>query len=96
MTFKFWEMLKNASDVILVPKNIFFLTILNFVQSFVECKVSLADGTFMFSFAFPQATFHKVSRERQVPLNRLSFSKETEGLETSVKMNNAFIRFYTG
>jgi hypothetical protein len=27
-----------------VPKNIFFLKILNLVQSFVECKVSLADG----------------------------------------------------
>jgi hypothetical protein len=30
--------------VILVPKNIFLLKILNFMQSFVECKVSLADG----------------------------------------------------
>ncbi len=28
----------------LVPENIFSLKILNFVQSFVECKVSLADG----------------------------------------------------
>jgi ribosome-associated protein YbcJ (S4-like RNA binding protein) len=37
-------MLKNVSDVILVTKNILFLKILNFVQSFVECKVSLADG----------------------------------------------------
>jgi hypothetical protein len=37
-------MLKNASEVTLVPKNIFFLKILNFMQSFVECKVSLADG----------------------------------------------------
>jgi hypothetical protein len=37
-------MLKNASEVILVPKNIFFLIILNSVQSFVECKVSLADA----------------------------------------------------
>jgi iron only hydrogenase large subunit-like protein len=45
VTFKFWEMLKNVSEVILVTKNIFFLKILNFVQSFVECKVSLADGT---------------------------------------------------
>jgi hypothetical protein len=24
VTFKFWEMLKNASEVTLVPKNIFF------------------------------------------------------------------------
>jgi hypothetical protein len=40
----FGEMLKNASDVTLVPKNIFNLKILNFGQSFVECKVSLADG----------------------------------------------------
>jgi hypothetical protein len=46
VTFKFWEMLKNASEVTLVPKNIFSLKILNFVQSFVECKVSLADGIF--------------------------------------------------
>jgi hypothetical protein len=37
-------MLKNASEVTFVPKNIFFLKILNQVQSFVECKVSLADG----------------------------------------------------
>jgi hypothetical protein len=38
-------MLKNASKVTPVPKNIFFLLkILNFVQSFVGCKVSLADG----------------------------------------------------
>jgi hypothetical protein len=38
-------MLKNVSEVILVTKNMFFLKILNFVQSFVEGKVSLADGT---------------------------------------------------
>ncbi len=44
MTFKFWEMLKNASEETLVPNNIFFLKLLNFVQSFVECKVSLVDG----------------------------------------------------
>jgi hypothetical protein len=40
-------MLKNASEVTLVPKNIFFLKIPNLVQSFVEGKVSvvsLADG----------------------------------------------------
>jgi hypothetical protein len=36
-------MLKNASEVTLVPNNILFLKFLNFVQSFVECKVSLAD-----------------------------------------------------
>jgi hypothetical protein len=36
---------KNASEVTLVPENIFFLKILNFVQSFVEWKVSLVDGT---------------------------------------------------
>ncbi len=45
MTFKFWEMLKNASEVTLVTKNIFLLKFLTFVLSFVECKVSLADGT---------------------------------------------------
>jgi hypothetical protein len=45
VTFKFLEQLKNASEVTFVPKNIFFLKILNLVQSFVECKVSLADGT---------------------------------------------------
>ncbi len=44
VTFKFWEMLKNASEVTLVQKNIFFfLKIWNLVQSFVKCKVSLAD-----------------------------------------------------
>ncbi len=47
MTFKFWEMLKNVSEVTLVTNDTFFLKILNFVQSFVECKVSLADGTSM-------------------------------------------------
>jgi hypothetical protein len=36
-------MLKNVSEVTIVPKH-FFLKILNFVQSFVECEVSLADG----------------------------------------------------
>jgi hypothetical protein len=36
---------KNASEVTLVPKIYFFLTILNFVQSYVECEVILADGT---------------------------------------------------
>jgi hypothetical protein len=42
-------MLKNASEVIIVPKkkNFFFLKIVNFVQSFLECKVSLADGTYL-------------------------------------------------
>ncbi len=45
VTFELWEMLKNVSEVTLVTTNIFFLKILNFVQSFVECKVSLADGT---------------------------------------------------
>ncbi len=45
VTFTFWEMFKNASEVTLAPKKILFLKILNFVQSFVECKVSLADGS---------------------------------------------------
>jgi hypothetical protein len=35
---------KNVSEVTLVTKYFIFLKILNFVQSFVECKVSLADG----------------------------------------------------
>jgi hypothetical protein len=40
VTFKFWEMLKNVSDVTLAPKIFsFFLKILNFVQSFVGCKL---------------------------------------------------------
>ncbi len=42
---KFWELLKNCLRGILSTKKYFFLKILNFVQSFVECKVSLADGT---------------------------------------------------
>jgi hypothetical protein len=37
-------MLKNASEVTLVLKIIFFLKIPNVVQSFAECKVSPADG----------------------------------------------------
>jgi hypothetical protein len=45
VTFKFWEMLKNASEVTLVPKILFFLKILNLAQSFIECKVSPADGS---------------------------------------------------
>jgi hypothetical protein len=45
VTFKFREMLKNVSEVTLVTKIFFFPKILNFVHSFVECKVSLADGT---------------------------------------------------
>jgi hypothetical protein len=44
VTFKFWEMLKNASEVTLLPNYFFFLEIFNFVQSFVEFKVSLSDG----------------------------------------------------
>ncbi len=43
MTFKFWEVLKNASEVNLVQKKV--IKILNFAQSFVKCKVSLADDT---------------------------------------------------
>jgi hypothetical protein len=46
VAFKFWEVLKNASEVTQIPKNMFLLKILKFVQSFAECKVSLADGTF--------------------------------------------------
>jgi hypothetical protein len=38
-------MLKNPSEVALVPKNIFFLKILNLAQSFAKCKVSLAGGS---------------------------------------------------
>ncbi len=37
-------MLKNSSEVTLVPKKN-FLKIFNLVQSFVGCKVSLADGS---------------------------------------------------
>jgi hypothetical protein len=44
VTFKSWIMLKSVSEVTLLTKNIFSLKFLNFVQSFVECKVSLADG----------------------------------------------------
>jgi hypothetical protein len=38
--------LKTSEVTTSVPKNIYFLKILNFVQSFVECKVSLADGKY--------------------------------------------------
>jgi hypothetical protein len=38
-------MLKNVAEATLVTKNILFLKILPFVQSFLEFKVSLADGT---------------------------------------------------
>jgi hypothetical protein len=45
------EWVKNASEVTLVPRKC-FLKILNLVQSFVECKVSLADGTNKLSLKF--------------------------------------------
>jgi hypothetical protein len=38
-------MLENGSEVTIVP--FFSLKILNFMQSFVECKVSLADGMYV-------------------------------------------------
>jgi hypothetical protein len=38
-------MLKNASEITLLPKKYFFLKIFDFAQSFVECKVGLADGS---------------------------------------------------
>jgi hypothetical protein len=40
----FGKCLKMSQGVILVTKNSFSQNILNFVQSFVECKVSLANG----------------------------------------------------
>jgi hypothetical protein len=40
-------MLKNASEVTLVLKSNFFQRFLNFVQSYVEGKVSLADGMYI-------------------------------------------------
>jgi hypothetical protein len=46
VTFKFWELLKNASEVTLVPRNNFFLKILNLVQSFVECKLRYINSPF--------------------------------------------------
>ncbi len=55
-TFKFWEMLKNASGVTLVPKEIITFFI-NFVQSFVECKVSLADGISQVAYTFAVTEF---------------------------------------
>ncbi len=46
-------MMKRSYDGknLLVPKNTIFLKLLNFVQSFVECKVSLAYGTVALSYA---------------------------------------------
>ncbi len=44
VTLKFWELLKNASKVTSVPKSIFSVKIFNYSRSFLECKVSLADG----------------------------------------------------
>ncbi len=52
MAFKFWEMLKNASEVTLVQKKKKkFLAFFEYVQSFVKFKVSLADGTSLQSSA---------------------------------------------
>jgi hypothetical protein len=45
VTFKFWKMLKDASEVTLVPKNVSCLKIWNFVQSYMECKVPSASLT---------------------------------------------------
>jgi hypothetical protein len=54
VTFKFWETLKNASEVpkstlikieyLSTKKYLSFLKISNFVQSYVKYNVSLADG----------------------------------------------------
>jgi hypothetical protein len=38
-------MLRNAPEIILVPKNIFFLKNFELCAMFLECKGSLADGT---------------------------------------------------
>ncbi len=50
-------MLKNAS--VLVLKNIFFLKNLYFVESFVECKVSLADGRQTDKCAYERTSLEK-------------------------------------
>jgi hypothetical protein len=49
-------MLKIASEVTLLPKKRIFLKILNFVPSFVECKVSLFDGMCAFQLIIPFLT----------------------------------------
>jgi hypothetical protein len=65
VTFKFAEMLKNSSWKSLVPTNIFSLKIFNFVQSFVECKVSLADGsTLILALVFCLYGAHHFIHER--------------------------------
>jgi hypothetical protein len=63
-------MLKNDSEVTVVPKNIVFLKILKFVQSFVECKVSLADG-----IRFVVYACHEYSTP--MPRDNLSRAKRT-------------------
>jgi hypothetical protein len=46
VTFKFWELLKNGSEVALVPKKIFSKKMWTWCQVVWSAKVSLADGTF--------------------------------------------------
>jgi hypothetical protein len=75
VTFKFWEMLKNASEVTLLPKNIFFLKIVNFGQSFVECKLSLADGTSLYYNTAVLSTISPLfDKKRGPPTPRERFS----------------------
>jgi hypothetical protein len=68
VTFKFWEMLKNTSEVTLAvsTKNIIFLKILNLVQSFVECKVSLSDGMYNthIYIVYIQSWFEKIVHKK--------------------------------
>jgi hypothetical protein len=50
-----------------MPKDIFFLKILNVVQSFLECKVSLADGSLRFRFCLQLELPHLLQHRRHFP-----------------------------
>ncbi len=76
-------MLKNASEVTLVPKNIIFLKTLDFVQSFVECKVSLADGTFWSQRSSPEH-LQEEGQEDQ-PVRAAKDHDEEHGLEEDLE-----------
>jgi hypothetical protein len=57
VTFKFWEMLKDASEVTLVPTNIFLPKIFNLVQSFVEYVQSKSGWRYIYILTSLVATF---------------------------------------
>jgi hypothetical protein len=77
----------SASEVTLVPKNIFFLKMLNFVQSlFVEWKVSLADGTIL-------RLGSSLEIQRKPGHLRINVKLDPVGKKVIILHNNIMIKF---